>query len=148
MSDVLTISACLSLNRACSIWVLIAASSAFFFSLDSHVSLSLSLLCSSCIQSFPAVILIYALLRVLLGLLCLVNGVLWFRNLYIITVFKSGSAKSLNFAFVRSLHTPDIIGSRIILSFRWSTSYFPACKVIFFKKERNLFPFWSLTFVG
>ena len=61
------------------------------------------------------------------------------------SVFKFGSKRSLNFAFVRSLHTPDIIRSHIILSFRLPKPHFPTCVVIFVRKERHVSHFfWSL----
>ena len=40
---------------------------------------------------------------------------------------------------------PDNIRPRIMLSFRWSKLHFPACEMMFVKKERNVSPsFWSL----
>ena len=97
-----------------------------------------------CTHSFYAAVLVYALLGVRLGLLCLVCVffvISSFLHIFI-TVFRSGSTMSLNFLFICSLHIPDIIHSCIM----WSKPQFPACKVMFVKKERSVSPsFWSLS---
>ena len=77
MSDVLIISVYLSLSRVCSTWVLIAATSTFFF-LSTHALLFLAVFSVVVLVHilFSVGILVYALLGVLLGLLCLVCGFL------------------------------------------------------------------------
>ena len=134
-----TISICLSLYWVCSVHVVIDITCIhFYFFACAHSSLGWA-------HSFHAGILIYALLGVQQGLLCLecIFFIVSSSLRILITVFRSGSARSLNFALVRSLHTLDIIWSRIMLSFTRSKTHFSACEVMFIKKRKNVAPsFW------
>ena len=117
------------------------------FSLDACASLFLVLLCSSCSTFFcgypcPC----FTWYTASSSLSCVQVFVILSFLQPLCTMFKSRSGKSLNFAFVHSLHMPDIIQSCIMLSFKWSKLHFPACVVMFVKKEKNIsLSFWSLS---
>ena len=134
MSYFPTISACLSLWWACSVHVVITTSPTFIF-MSSHMLIFLLVVHILFIQVYLSILYLLSCVRVF--------EISSFLHI-LITMFRSGSVRSVNFTFVHSLYMSDIIRSRIMLSFTWSKPHFSGCEIMF-KKERSVSPsFWFL----
>ena len=119
---------CLSLCWACSVQVVIATSFAFIF-ISLHLLILLSVVHILFIRLYLSILYLMYGLVFCLECVFFCNFVIFPTSYYPVQV-----RVCLVFAFISSLHMPDILRSPIVLSSRWSKPHFLACEVVFVKK--------------